>query len=141
LKRGVHTATQQKVYLTQNCVSLNQLSMVPINANTGSTQENSRSEAQALRQNMQGLRSKKRRNRDKMQEMPHQEPSLEEARNRKVIDERLFYRILYRLSILKAVFAHPFFMSGTFCPTTFIALRKSPPALTSSPHATPTIPS
>jgi hypothetical protein len=39
---------------------------------------------------MQGLRSKKCGNRNKMQKMPRQEPSLEEARNRKVVDESLF---------------------------------------------------
>jgi hypothetical protein len=60
------------------------------NANTGSTEKSLGSKAQALRENMPGLRSKKCGNRNKMQKMPRQKPSLEETRNRKVADQTLF---------------------------------------------------
>jgi len=43
--------------------------------------------------------------------------------------------------MLKAVFAHPFFMRGTPCMAMFILLRLSRPSFTSSPQATPTTPS
>ena len=43
--------------------------------------------------------------------------------------------------MLKAVFAHPFFMRGTACTAMFVLARASTPSFTSSPQATPTTPS
>jgi hypothetical protein len=63
--------------------------MVLTNANTGSLEKNLGSKAQALREDMSGLWSKKCGNRNKMQKMPRQKPSLEETRNRKVAGQYL----------------------------------------------------
>ena len=53
----------------------------------------------------------------------------------------LFYSVFVSVSMLKAVFAHPFFMRGTVCTATFMLLKASTPSFTSSPQATPTTPS
>jgi len=60
------------------------------NANTGSFEKNFGSKTQALREDMSGLRSKKCGNRNKVQKMPRQEPSLEETRNSEVASQPLF---------------------------------------------------
>jgi hypothetical protein len=66
-------------------VSVSYSNVVRVNAHIRSAQENVGAEAQALRENMPKLWSKKRGYRGQMQEMPHQEPALEETRNREVI--------------------------------------------------------
>jgi len=73
--------------------------------------------------------------------MPKQELTLEEKRACEVAILFLFYRISDKVSILKEVFAHPFFISGTAWPTSPISFNVFPPNLISSPHATPTMPS
>lgn len=111
------------------------------NADTGPAQKDSCPETQTLHENMPGMRSKKRCDSREMQKVPQQEPPLEEERNRKVIMSFLYQRVLYKLSMLKAVFAQPFFIKGTVWPHMCMAFNTSPPVLTSSPQATPTTPS
>jgi hypothetical protein len=91
---------------------------------------------------MPKVRCKKRCDCSEMQEMSQQEPTMEETGTREVASSFFFpQRIFERFSMLKAVFAQPFFINGTVWPLMFIAFSVSPPVLTSSPQATPMMPS
>ena len=46
-----------------------------------------------------------------------------------------------RVSMLKIVFAHPFFISGMACPAMPVPSKMPADIFISSPHATPTMPS
>ena len=108
-------------------------------ANIRPSQESNRSKSQVAHENLQGLRSQKCSDRDEMPKMQRQKPSLEETRTCKV--RMAYYRVLQRVSMLKIVFAHPFFINGMACPATSVPPKISPDIFISSPHATPTTPS
>ena len=51
------------------------------------------------------------------------------------------YSVFSSVSMLKTVFAQPFFNNGIACPATFRVFKNGSSTLISSPHAIPTTPS
>ena len=74
---------KQKVYLTENHLRLNQNGR-STDANIRPSEESHSARTQAAHENLQGLRSQKRRDRTEMQKVQKKEPQMEEKRTRKV---------------------------------------------------------
>lgn len=131
----------QKVYLRLAHLSLSQLERGCTDANIGPVEEGFGTETSPLPEDLQALWCTECCDCCEMQEMPYQDLTLEEERNSEVVFYLDVKRVLDKVSWLKAVFAQPFFIRGTLCPQMPIDSSNPIPALTSSPQATPTIPS